>query len=87
MFFDVLFCVVGCSNFRVAMFDVTKSKVCKLMGFVLIIRAIKIKHVSLLKISMLVQIVGEILSQLCSNDSIQIHLKMAWFLKLGTKPI
>ena len=36
---------------------------------------------------MLVQIVSELLSQLCSNDSIQILLKMAWFLTLGTKSI
>ena len=50
------------------------------MGFVQIIRAIKTKNVTLLKISILVQIVSEILPQLCSNDSIQILLKMAWFL-------
>ena len=56
------------------------------MGFVEIIREITIKNVSMPKITMLVQIVGEILSQLCSNDSIQILLKMAWFLTLGTKP-
>ena len=57
------------------------------MEFVEIIQAIKTKNVSLPKISMLVQIVGEILPQLCSNDSIQILLKTAWFLTLGTKPI
>ena len=57
------------------------------MGFVEIIRAIKTKNVSLPKISMFMQIVGEILPQLCANDSIQILLKMAWFLMLGTKPI
>ena len=60
------------------------------MGFVEIIQEIKTKTVSLPKISMLVQIVSEIklLPQLCSNnDSIKIHLKMAWFLTLGTKPI
>ena len=57
------------------------------MGFVEIFRAIKTKNVSLPKISMLVQIVGKILTQLCSNDSIQILLKMAWFLTLGNKPI
>ena len=55
------------------------------MGFVEIIREIKTKYVSLLKIRMLVQIV--LLPQLCFNDSIQILLKMAWFLMLGTKPI
>ena len=48
----------------------------------LIIREIKNKNVSLLKMSMLVQIVAEILSLLCSNDSIQILLKMVWFLML-----
>ena len=57
------------------------------MGFVEIIRGIKTKNVSLLKISMLVQIISEILPQLCYNDSIQSLLKMAWFLTLGTKPI
>ena len=36
---------------------------------------------------MLVQIVSELLPQLCSNDSIQIFVKMAWFLTLGTEPI
>ena len=54
------------------------------MGFVGIIQAIKIKNVSLSKISVLVQIFGEILPQLCSNDSLQILVQMAWFLKLGT---
>ena len=48
---------------------------CELMEFVEIIREIKTKNVSLLKISMLVQTV----KQLSSNDSIQILLKMAWF--------
>ena len=57
------------------------------MGFVEIIRKLKTKSVSLPKISILVQIVGEILPQLCSNDCIQILLKMAWFLTSGTKPI
>ena len=56
------------------------------MGFVENIRAIKTKNVSLPKISMLA-IVGDILPKLCSNDSIQILLKVAWFLTLGTKPI
>ena len=36
---------------------------------------------------MLVQIFRELLQQLCSNDSIQILVKMAWFLTLGTEPI
>ena len=52
------------------------------MGFE-IIRAIKTKNVSLLKISMLMQMVEEILPQLCFNDSIQIFLKMARFLTLS----
>ena len=73
--------------YRVAKYDITKIKICKLMRFVEIIRAIETKNVSLLKISMLVQIVSGILPQLCSNDSIQILLKMVWFLMLGTKPI
>ena len=53
---------------------VTEIKISEVMGFVKIIREIKTINVSLLKISMVVQIVGEILTQLCSNDSIQIHL-------------
>ena len=57
------------------------------MGFVDIIPEIKTKYVSLLRIRMLVQIFSEILPPLCSNDSIQILLKMAWLLTLGTKPI
>ena len=58
------------------------------MGFVEIIREIKTKNLSLPKINMLVQIVGEILLQLCSKDFIRILLKMAqWFLTLKTKPI
>ena len=67
--------------------DVTKIKISELMGFVKIIREIRSKNVSLLKTSMLVQIVSEILPQLCSNDSVQILVKMAWFLTLGTNPI
>ena len=67
---------------RVVRCDITKIKICELMRFVEIIREIKTKNVSLLRISMLVQIVGEI-----SNDSIQILLKMAWFITLGTEPI
>ena len=67
--------------------DVTKFKIYELMGFVEIIREIKTKNLSLLRISMLVQIVGEILSQLYSNDSIQMLLKMARLLTLGTEPI
>ena len=67
--------------------DVTKIKICELMGFVEIMRELKTENVSLPKISKLVEIVGEILPQLCCNDSIQILLKMAWFLTLGTKTI
>ena len=67
---------------RVVKCDVTKIKICKPMGFVEIIREIKAKNVSLPRISMLMQIVGDILPQLCSNDSIQILLKMAWFITL-----
>ena len=53
------------------------------MRFVEIIWEIKTKYVSLLKIRMLVQIFSELLPQLCSSDSIQILVKMAWFLTLG----
>ena len=67
--------------------DVTKIKICEIMGFFKINREIKTKNISLPKINILVQIAGEVLPQLCSNDFIQILLKMAWFLTLGTKPI
>ena len=72
---------------RVAKCDVTKTKIYDI-GFVEIVVEIKkTKYVTLLKIRMLVQIVNELLPQLCSNDSIQILVKMAWFLTLGTDPI
>ena len=45
------------------------------MGFVKIIPEIKTKNASLPKISMLVQIIGDILLKLFSNDSIQILQK------------
>ena len=57
------------------------------MQFFKIIREMKTKNESLPKISILVQIAGEILQQLCSNDSIQFLLKITWFFTLGTKPI
>ena len=57
------------------------------MDYFKTIREMKTKNVSLLQISILVQIAGEILPQLCANDSIHILLKMTWFLTLGTKPI
>ena len=91
-FFTILFCHVLCQFansccHRVAKCDVTKIKICEFMGFVEIIWEIKTKYVSLLKIRMLMQIVSDLLPQLCSDDSTQILLKMAWFLMLGTKPI
>ena len=52
-----------------------KIKIYDLMVFVEIIREIKTKNLSLPKISILVQIVDEILPQLCSNEYIQILLK------------
>ena len=58
----------------VAKCDVKKIKICELIGFVEIILVIKTKNVSLLKTRVLVQIVSELLPQLCSNDSIQILL-------------
>ena len=67
--------------------DVTKVRIGELMSFVKIIRGIKTEYVSVLKIRMLVQIVSELLPQLCSNESIQILLKTAWLLTLGTWPI
>ena len=41
------------SHNRVAKCDVTKIKICEFMGFVEIIREIKTKYVSLLKLRML----------------------------------
>ena len=47
---------------RVVKCDVKNIKICELVGFVEIIRAIKSENASLPKFSVLVQIVGEILS-------------------------
>ena len=69
--------VKGFVHLPLAKCDVTKIKICELIGFVQIILDIKTKYVYLIKIRMLVQIVSELLPQLCSNDSIQILLKMS----------
>ena len=49
---------------KVPKWNITKIIICELMGFVEIIRAIKTKNVSLLKISMLVLIVAKISPEL-----------------------
>ena len=52
------------------------------MGLVNIFRKNKIKNVPLPKIDLVVEICIEILAPVCSDDSIQILLKMAWIIKL-----
>ena len=48
------------------------------MGFVKIFWKNKVQDAYLPKISILGQIVSEILAQLCSDDSIQILLNLTW---------
>ena len=57
--------------------NVTKIKICELIRFVEIILEIKTKYVSLLKIRMMVQIVGDLLPQLCSNDSMRCNRRFS----------
>ena len=70
--YKVLILSNNCYIYRVVKCDVTKIKICELMG--------SRQNVSLPKISKLVQNVGEVLPQLCSNDLIQLLLKMVRFL-------
>ena len=69
----------GGSWYRVIKCDVKKIKICERMGFVEIINSSRLKMYPCQK--------SACWYRLCSNDSIQIRLKMAWFLLLGTMPI
>ena len=71
---------------RVPKCDVIENEICEIMGFVKISWKNNVQDAYLPKISNLGQIVSEILAQLCSDDSIQILLKLTWFLILWTKP-
>ena len=71
---------------RVPKCDVIKNEICEIMGFVKIFRKNNVQDAYSPKISNLGQIVSEILTQLCSDDSIQILLNLTWFLILWTKP-
>ena len=55
------------------------------MGFVKLFWKKNVQDAYSPKISNLGQIVSEILAQLCSDDSIQILLNLAWFIRLGTR--
>ena len=70
--------------YRVVKCHATKITIWELMGE--IIQAIKTKNVSLPKSSRWCKL-SMPHYQLRSNDSVQILLKMAWFLTLGTKTI
>ena len=63
-----------------------KNEICEIMGFVKLFWKNNVQDAYSPKISNLGQIVSEILAQLCSDDSIQIHLNLTWFLILWTKP-
>ena len=72
-------CIMG--N-RVPKCDVIENEICEIMGFVKIFRKNNVQDAYSPKISNLEQIVSEILTQLCSDDSIQILLNLTWFLIL-----
>ena len=55
-------------------------------NLVVILKKNKIKNFSMPKFSILLPISDEILPLLCSNDNIQSHFELAWFLMLRTKP-
>ena len=55
------------------------------MGFVKIFWKNNVQDAYSPKISNSGQIVSEILAQLCCDDSIQILLNLAWFIRLGTR--
>ena len=62
-----------------------KHEICEIIGFVEIFWKNNVQDVYSPKISNSGQIVSEILAQLCCDDSIQILLNLAWFIRLGTR--
>ena len=62
-----------------------KNEICEIMGFVKIFWKDNVQDAYSPKISNSGQIVSEILAQLCCDDSIQILLNLAWFIRLGTR--
>ena len=69
-------------NYRVPKCDVIENEISEIMGFVKIFRKNNVQDAYSPKISNFGQIVFEILTQLCSDDSIQILLNLTWFLIL-----
>ena len=67
---------------RIQKCDVIENEICEIMGFVNMFRKNNVQDSYSPKISNLGQIVSEILTQLCSDDSIQILLNLTWFLIL-----
>ena len=74
--------VTGMRANRVPKCDVIENEICEIMGFVKIFRKKNVQDAYSPKISNLGQIVSEILTQLCSDDSVQILLNLTWFLIL-----
>ena len=62
-----------------------KNEICEIMGFVKLFWKNNVQDAYSPKISNSGQIVSEILAQLCCDDSIQILLNLAWFIRLGTR--
>ena len=62
-----------------------KNEICEIMGFVKLFWKNNVQDAYSPKISNSGQIVSEILAQLCCDDSIQILLNLAWFIRLGTE--
>ena len=70
---------------RVPKCDIIENEICQIMGFVKIFWKNNVQDAYSPKISNLGQIVSEILAQLWCDDSIQILLNLAWFIRLGTR--
>ena len=62
-----------------------KNEICEIMGFVKIFWKNNVRDAYSPKISNSGQIVSELLAQLCCDDSIQIILNLAWFVRLRTR--
>ena len=62
-----------------------KNEICEIIGFVKLFWKNNVQDTYSPKISNSGQIVSEILAQLCCDDSIQILLNLAWFIRLGTR--
>ena len=85
-FMNKIWCFCLRDFYRVPKCDVIENEICEIMGFVKTFWKNNIQDAYSPKISSLGQIVSEILTQLCSDDSIQILVNLTWFLILWTKP-